>query len=118
MSVVKFNDESIKNVLESIKKAHKGLITDPTHPDFDILKGGCNLVSATCVSVTVNDGKVCIELPLGLGTHCFSIPVSIPVGTVGEACLSICTTWGIPTGVKVTVVFAGVTVVNQSFGKC
>ena len=58
------------------------------------------------------------NLSFGFGQHCFSLPITIPSGSVGEACLSIRTTWGIPTGVRVKVTIAGVQVVSQSFGKC
>lgn len=73
---------------------------------------------AECISVTTSGNQVCFDLPLGFGQHCFSLPITIPSGSVGQACLSICTTWGIPTGVRVTVTIAGVQVVSQSFGKC
>lgn len=76
------------------------------------------LVGAECISVTTENHQVCISLPLGFGKHCFSIPVSIPDGSVGKACLSICTTWGIPTGVRITIEIGGITVINQTFGKC
>jgi hypothetical protein len=71
-----------------------------------------------CISVTTSGDQVCLQLPLGFGQYCFTLPITVPSGTVGEACLSICTTWGIPTGVRVTITFAGVQVINQSFGKC
>ncbi|NDW03516.1 hypothetical protein [Jiella pacifica] len=73
---------------------------------------------AECVAITVQDNKVCVELPLGLGTHCIPIPLTIPNGEAGSACLTICTTWGLPTGVKVSVIIAGITVVSETFGKC
>lgn len=76
------------------------------------------LVSGGCIAVTVENGKICLSLPLGIGKVCLPIPASIPNGTAAQACLHICTTWGIPTGVKVTVSVAGVTIVQQSFGKC
>ena len=118
MTTYKFSEEAISNALEAAKNTHEGNQLNAAHPDFDINKGGCLLVSAECISVTVENHKVCINLPLHLGNHCISIPVNIPEGTVGQACLSICTTWGIPTGVKVSVIIGGITVISQTFGKC
>lgn len=72
---------------------------------------------AECVTLTINDGKVCLNLPLGIGQVCLPIPISYN-GQVASACLSICTTWGIPTGVRVTVSVAGVTIISKTFGSC
>lgn len=113
-----FDDEAIQNALDAAKRNHEELLTSTDGAPFDPKSGGHLFVSAQCVSVTVEDHKICIKLPLGLGKHCIGIPVNIPNGTAGKACLGICTTFGIPTGVKVSVVIAGVTVVSQSFGKC
>lgn len=83
-----------------------------------------NLVSgefsalAECISVTVQNQQVCLNLPLGLGSVCLPIPISIPDGTAAEACLNICTTFYIPTGVSVTVSVAGHVIISKSFGKC
>lgn len=113
-----FSEEAIQNALEAARKTHEGSNLKASGSDFDVSKGGELHVAAECVSVTVENNKVCVELPLGFGKHCITLPVSFPNGTVGQACLGICTTWGIPTGVKVSVVIAGVTVVSQVFGKC
>jgi len=118
MEFYKFSEESISNAVEAAKKTHEETQLKATESDFNIYKGGCMLVAAECISVTTKNHKVCVNLPLGLGKHCFSLPVSIPDGTVGKACLSICTTWGVPTGVKVSVIIGGITVVSQTFGKC
>ena len=69
------------------------------------------------VSPTIKNGKACINLPLGIGQVCLPIPISYD-GKVASVCLSICTTWGIPSGVRVTVSVAGVTIVSKTFGKC
>lgn len=113
-----FDKKAIANALEAAANTHKGSQLKATESEFNITKGGDLLVAAECVAITVENNKVCIDLPLGLGKHCLNLPVSIPNGTAGKACLSICTTWGIPTGVKVSVVIAGITVVSQTFGKC
>lgn len=113
-----FSEEAISNAIEAAKNTHKETQLNATKSDFNVHRGGCMLVAAECVKVTTEGHSVCVELPLGFGKHCFNLPVSIPSGSVGQACLSICTTWGVPTGVKVSVVIAGITVVSQSFGKC
>jgi hypothetical protein len=118
MAIYSFSEEAIKNAIDAAKNTHKGSQLNAAKSDFDISRGGCMLVSAECIKVTTEGHSVCVSLPLGIGKHCFSIPVSIPSGSVGQACLSICTTWGIPTGVKVSIVIAGITVISQSFGKC
>ncbi|CAM1347275.1 MULTISPECIES: hypothetical protein [Tenacibaculum] len=113
-----FDDEAIEQALEAARNTHGGGELKAANASFDTTKGGDLFVSAQCVSVTVENHKICIKLPLGFGKHCFSIPVSIPNGTAGKACIGICTTWGIPTGVKLSVVIGGVTVISQTFGKC
>lgn len=118
MKYYSFSDEAIKNAIEAAKGTHKDVQLDASKPDFNTHKGGCMLVAAECISVTTEGNKVCVNLPLGFGKHCFTLPISIPSGSVGQACISICTTWGIPTGVKVSIVIAGITVISQSFGKC
>ncbi|WP_353778456.1 hypothetical protein [Winogradskyella sp. 3972H.M.0a.05] len=117
-SYYSFSEEAVANALEAARKTHEGTELRATEAGFNIHRGGDLLVAAECISITVEDHKVCINLPLHLGKHCISIPISVPNGTAGKACLSICTTWGFPTGVKVSVVIAGITVVSQTFGKC
>ncbi len=113
-----FSEQAISEALDAARKTHGEGMIKATGSNFDTTRGGDLAVAAECVSVTVENNKICINLPLGFGKHCLSIPISIPNGTAGKACLSICTTWGIPTGIKVSVVIAGVTVVSQTFGKC
>ena len=111
------NNQSL-TLLKRQGKTHEGQQLKATSSSFDTTKGGDLAVAAQCISITVEDHKVCINLPLGFGKHCISIPVNIPNGTAGKACLKICTTWGIPTGIKVSVEIGGITVVSQTFGKC
>jgi hypothetical protein len=118
MTTYKFNEVAISNAVDAAKKSHEQNQLKSTSADANIGKETNLQVSAECISITTEDHKVCINLPLGFGNFCFGIPVSIPDGTVGQACLSICTTWGIPTGIKVTIEIGGITIVSQSFGKC
>lgn len=118
MKYYEFDQKAINNALDAAKETHKNFQLNATESNFDVSKGGCLQLTAECVSVTIEDHKICVNLPLGFGKHCISIPVNIPNGTAGKACLKICTTWGIPTGVEVNVVVGGVTIISQKFGKC
>ncbi len=114
----KFSDKAVQNALDAAKAdfGDKGVhgLAEASHNGVR----GEMLVHAECVKVVVDDHRICLDLPLGLGKHCISLPVSVPDGTAGEACLRLCTTWGIPTGVEVSVVIGGITIVSQKFGKC
>jgi hypothetical protein len=72
---------------------------------------------AGCITLTIGNGKVCLNLPLGLGKVCIPVPISYN-GKVASACLKICTKWGIPTGVKITISVGGVIIVSKKIGKC
>ena len=112
-----FSEESVGNAVSAAKSMHAEALTDAA-PSVSLATSGELSLLAECISVTIEGNKVCVNLPLGIGSVCLPIPISIPNGTAAEACLSICTTWGIPTGVKVTVSAHGHVVVEQSFGKC
>lgn len=109
-----FSEEAISGALETARQAHEGTdlraITEisTSHSPITLL--------AECINVTTRNHQVCLDLPLGLGSACLPIPFNIPDGTIAQACLDICTTLGIPTGVCVRVVVGGVTVVRQCFG--
>ena len=113
-----FDANAINEALAAARATHQNTDLQAAEANFNTVKGGDLAVHAQCIAVTIEDHKVCIDLPLGFGKHCISIPVNIPNGTAGKACLKICTTWGIPTGIKVTVEVAGITIVSQTFGKC
>ena len=76
------------------------------------------LAAAECISVTADRGKICLKLPLKIGDVCIPIPAWIGGDTVVQACIGICTTWGIPTGVEVTISVAGHVVAGESWGRC
>lgn len=84
----------------------------------DISAGGEFSILAQCISVSVANHKICLNLPLGIGKVCLPLPINVPNGKAAKACLTICTRFGIPTGVKVTVSVAGVTIVSKKFGLC
>lgn len=112
-----FDQKAVDAALEAANRHYRGKLEGQAGA-VDPADDGHLCISAACISVTVENGRVCIKLPLGLGNVCLPIPAIFPDGTVAEACLSICTTWGIPTGVRVTVSIAGKVIVQKSFGKC
>lgn len=75
-------------------------------------------LTAECISVTVQGGQVCLSLPLGLGNICLPIPIPVPDGTGAQACLSICTPYFVPTGVRVSVSVNGNVVAQGTYGAC
>jgi len=110
-----FDSKRIQNALDAAAKTHNERETNSSALSFatsDIS------ISGGCISVTIKEGKVCVQLPLGLGNHCVSLPVQFPDGTVANACIHICTKFGIPTGARLTVSVAGEQVYSESFGKC
>jgi len=114
----KFDEQAITSALETARRFYDQKTLDAQARTINLADDGHLRITAQCISVTVNGGQVCLELPLGLGKFCFPVPPVFPNGTVGQACLSICTTWGIPTGVRVTVSIAGNVILEKTFGKC
>lgn len=114
----KFSDEAVNGAISTVRNHYADADLMSLRAVDSLPDAGELSILAECITVKVEDNKVCIDLPLGLGKECLPIPISIPNGEVGKACLSICTTWGIPTGVKVIVKIGGVEVVSKKFGKC
>ncbi len=109
-----FSDQAVQEAIDAASK-HYNTQTKAGHTLSD--DDGHLALLAECISVTIANGKACINLPLGIGSKCIPVPISYD-GKVAQACLTICTTWGIPTGVKVTVSVAGIVILTKSFGKC
>lgn len=110
-----FSDSAVQGAIDSARAYY-----DQKRRDGEAaisLDDGHLSTLAECITLTVDDGKACINLPLGIGRVCLPVPVSYN-GQVASVCLSICTTWGIPTGVRVTVSVGGVQIVSKTFGKC
>ncbi len=118
MATYSFSEEAIENAIDAAKKTYEGSVLDAKKSGFEVSHGGCMLVSAECIKVITEGNKVCLKLPLGFGKHCFSLPVNILSGTPGQACISICTTWGVPTGIRITIIIGGITIIHKTFGKC
>lgn len=114
-----FNKDQIDASLNAIAQHydHKSLLSAGVGGNLED-NGYISIAAAECISVTVENDKVCINLPLGIGKVCIPIPPFVPNGTAAKACLDICTTFGIPTGVKVTISALGRVIVTKSFGKC
>lgn len=113
-----FDQEKIAAALEAAAGEYDQAALLSQRSTSTLADDGRLTLAGGCISVTVAGGKVCLKLPFGLGKVCLPIPKWIPNGTVAEACLTICTKWGIPTGVTVTISIAGKTVVRKSFGAC
>ena len=112
-----FSDEAVSSALEAARRPHEGRdlraiteISTSVSPHRTLL--------AECISITVSNNQVCLNIPLGVGNICIAIPFNVPNGTVTQACLSICTIWGIPTGVCVSIDVGGAEIVKQCFGFC
>ena len=73
-------------------------------------------VSAGCIGVSINDGQVCLSLPDPFGSIC--IPVPGGFSGQAQACLDICSTFGIPHGVKITISVNGQVIVTKVVGIC
>lgn len=79
---------------------------------------GHMFLAAQCIAVTVANRHICLNLPLHIGKVCLPVPGFVPNGTAAEACIGLCTHFGVPTGLKVTVTIAGKTVLQKTFGFC
>lgn len=53
-------------------------------------EAGNGIMPSECASVTVKNGKVCLNLPLWFGRYCLAVPRSIPDGTILRGCGDIC----------------------------
>jgi hypothetical protein len=112
-----FDEKEIASALEAAREFYDDE-TLAMSAEVSTYDDGHLSMSAGCISVAVDNGRICLRLPLGIGRVCVPIPRSIPNGTAAQACLSICTTWRIPTGVRLTIRIAGNTIVRKNFGRC
>lgn len=113
-----FDPADVSAALEAARQHYDIQKLTAATAKIEPLDDGHLSLAAGCVSVTVNGNKICVNLPLNLGGICLPIPISIPNGTVAQACIRICTTWGLPTGVRLTVTVGGVVIVEKTFLKC
>ena len=88
-------------------------------PLANLAESGEMFLAAQCISVTVKNNQVCLNLPKPISKSvCLPVPKFIPNGQKIEACIGICYTWKIPTGVKVTLTFNGKLIAQKSWGRC
>ncbi|TMJ04092.1 MAG: hypothetical protein E6G97_07835 [Alphaproteobacteria bacterium] len=112
-----FNTDSINQALEAAQRHSKARMPAAVSHQT-MLDDGSLKLSARCISVTVQNSQICVNLPLGIGSVCLPIPSWVPNGTACQACIDICERWGVSCGVEVTVSVAGQNVVQKSFGCC
>lgn len=113
-----FDQKAIDSALEAVQRHYEpGYLAEPANTILPIDDGHLH-IAAGCISVTVGNGKICLNLPLGIGKYCLPIPSIFPDGTAAQACISLCTTWGIPTGVRITISVAGKVIIEKTFLKC
>jgi hypothetical protein len=115
-SYPEFDSKRINQSIEAAHQSAQARMSKAPLSHETPLQDGSLKIAAQCISVTVENGQVCLNLPFGIGSVCLPIPPWVPNGSVAQACLDICTKWGIPCGVSVTVSVAGVNVVQQGFG--
>lgn len=119
MTTYAFSEEKAQAVLDIFEK-HDELLTQRSQDmeGVDLAASGELSVRSECISVAVQNHQICLKLPLGFGSICLPIPTPFPDGTAAQAYLDICTTWKIPTGVKITISIAGHVVLTKVIGKC
>ena len=75
---------------------------------------------AECIEASIENGKVCVGLPLGLGKQCVDVPDWVPSGSIARACVSIKykTIFGVkvPIGVELCIYVADQEVACVSYG--
>ena len=111
-----FSETEINNAIATAQLYSENLQSFSDESKIDIDDGHLQVL-AQCIELTIKNRRVCLKLPLGIGKICIPVPISYD-GKLAKACLRICTTWGIPTGVKVSVSAGGVVIVQKTFGKC
>ena len=113
-NLASFDDKRIEQAIETAQRHSERM--QAVKADGPVLADGALTVAAECVSVTVKNGEVCLKLPLGIGNVCLPVPSWVPDGDAAQACIDICTKWGIPCGVEVTVSVAGQRIIKKGFG--
>lgn len=109
-----FDEEIIQQSIAAAQAQRERLQASATEghlqPNGELKVGG------QCISVTVANHKVCLNLPLGIGSYCFNIPDWVPEGAEVKACIDICTKFGIPCGIEVSLSLNGTKILSQGFG--
>ncbi len=102
-----FSEERVDSALRVLENDQNLSLTTVKGAGTNTSRTADFTIAAECISVTVTDGKICINLPLNLGRECIDIPDWVPNGSAASACLSIkykkVLGVKIPVGVKVCV---------------
>lgn len=110
-------DAAIATVQDHSESA--GAAIAQRQPVADLADSGEMFVAAECISVTIANKQICLKIPQPVNKNiCLPVPGWIPNGTAAEACIGICTKFGVPTGVKVTVSVAGKVIIQKTWGIC
>lgn len=119
-----FDEQAVQSAIETARASHQesagASATESSAAEAapNLTDTGAMEIAAQCISVTVANRKICVNLPLGIGKVCLPVPPFVPNGQAAQACISVCTTFGIPTGVRLTVSVAGQVILRKTFGKC
>jgi hypothetical protein len=117
--VYDFDNQAIQEAVDAAREAAAEQVQiasgDPTALDLTAGQASEVTIQAACISVTVSNRRVCVNLPFGFGQACLPIPISIGEGTSARACLDVRTFLGIPTGVCVSVHVGQSQVVRKCF---
>ncbi len=111
----KFSEEKLNKAVELLK-SHPSVAARAKGNAIDLSGPGHLRVTAECITVSIENGQVCIDLPI-VGKKCIPIPLPFPSGTSAQACIDLCY-HVVPTGVTVYVSVNGQVVAQQSFGWC
>ena len=112
-----FSENAVREATDAARRLHEDVLKSADSPIHPHVTGEFSAL-AECISVTVSDHRVCLNLPSPFGSICIPIPVNVPDGTAAEACLHICHFGPIPTGVRITISALGKTIVSKVVGKC
>jgi hypothetical protein len=117
-----FDDQAVTEAISAARTSHLESTgaTETAAPEApaNLTDSGALEIAAQCITITVANRKVCVRLPLGIGNVCLPVPAFVPNGQAAQACISICTKFGIPTGVKITVSVGSNTILRKTFGIC
>lgn len=116
-----FDEKTVNEAIASMQTHGEtlGLAEAGGQPLGNLADSGEMFLAAQCISVTVKNHQVCLNLPKPISKSiCLPIPKFIPDGAKLEACIGICYIWKVPTGVKVTISFNGKIIVQKSWGRC
>lgn len=112
-----FDQSEIQATLEAVRGQYDAAALSVSADEaMPTASADLEIAAAHCISVSVGNGRVCLNLPLGLGRSCIPVPGFVPDGTAVRACIKVRTTWGIPRGVRITLEVGGEEIASQYFG--